>query len=125
MVAVKGEEGDKDPFALVGSKAAMCGGDCDLLYDQFELYSVERMKHQILFHQDCVYCVKQAFNKEYDEVCKVKVGELQRIQVCLFMIQYICKYLHTGTYDVGNLLFTCTICYTYICTYMLVCLYLL
>ena len=38
----------EDPYALVGSRGAEYGGECDLLYDQFELKSVVAKQHQII-----------------------------------------------------------------------------
>lgn len=42
------QEGKGDTNALLGSHAAQLGGACELLYDQFNLYSSLARKHQIM-----------------------------------------------------------------------------
>ena len=71
-----------DPHALVGSQAAKYGGASELVYDQFELFSCERMRHQIVLLRDCIRNIKLTFNKEFDEVLKLKEAEIKRIKVC-------------------------------------------
>lgn len=41
------EEGPGDPDALRGSRGAQYGGECELLYSQFELHSPIAKKHQM------------------------------------------------------------------------------
>ena len=41
------QEGKGNSNALLGSHAAQLGGACELLYDQFNLYSSFARKHQI------------------------------------------------------------------------------
>ena len=52
------------------------------MYDQFELFSCERMRHQIVLLKDCIRNMKLTFNKEFDEVLKLKEAEIKRIKVC-------------------------------------------
>lgn len=81
------EEGDSkqdtkeqgDPDALKGSHGSRYGGDCDLLRDQFELYSPVSKKQQMCLLQDCIYRIKETFNKEFDDISKAKEAEIGRI----------------------------------------------
>eukprot|EP00731_Ephydatia_muelleri_P020647 Em0013g374a len=68
-----------DPDALKGSHGSRYGGDCDLLRDQFELYSLVSKKQQMCLLQDCIYHIKETFNKEFDDVSKAKEAEITRI----------------------------------------------
>ena len=43
-----------DPDALKGSHGSRYGGDCDLLRDQFELYSPVSKKQQMCLLQVCI-----------------------------------------------------------------------
>lgn len=50
------EEGPGDPDALRGSRGAQYGGECELLYSQFELHSPVAKKHQIeLLQVSCLH----------------------------------------------------------------------
>ena len=66
----------------MGSQAAKYGGRSELLYDQFDLFSCERMRHQIVLLRDCIRNIKLTFNKEFDKVLKLKEAEIKRIKVC-------------------------------------------
>ena len=65
----------------MGSQAAKYGGRSELLYDQFDLFSCERVRHQIVLLRDCIHNIKLTFNKEFDEVLKLKEAEIKRIKV--------------------------------------------
>ena len=80
------EEEMGETFALVGSTGAKFGADNPLLYNQFDLFSTGQMKHQIILLQDCIYNIKLAFNKEFDEILKQKEIEIQRINVRMRLI---------------------------------------
>ena len=42
------EEEGEDPAVLQGSRGAHLGGECELLYNQFELYSPVSKAHQLV-----------------------------------------------------------------------------
>lgn len=42
------EEGARDPEAFVGSRGGQYGGESTLLYDQFQLHSSQKKKHQLI-----------------------------------------------------------------------------
>ena len=132
------EDGTPDPFALVGSQAAKYGGGSDLLYDQFELFSCERMRHQIVLLKDCIRNIKLTFNKEFDEVLKLKEAEIKRIKVCtrhgesstLLSVEihgaYVSRRMYTSLENVPTMsiqrMCVCTSLHTYVCTYNVLCL---
>lgn len=85
----------------MGSRRSLHGGECDLLVDQFELHSQVYKKHQLallevsstlarptqpiirltdVFSQNCIYRVREHFNKEFDDVMRQKVNEIARIK---------------------------------------------
>lgn len=92
------EEEAGDPNSLLGSHRALYGANCELLIDQFQLHSQVYKKHQMallevscllqrscdanppLPKQDCIYLIKEQFNKEFDEVLRQKVNEISRIK---------------------------------------------
>jgi len=45
------DEGDMDPDAFVGSRGSNYGGENSWLYDQFQLHSSQRKKHQLILLQ--------------------------------------------------------------------------
>jgi len=45
------DEGNVDPEAFVGSRGSNYGGENSWLYDQFQLHSTQRKKHQLILLQ--------------------------------------------------------------------------
>jgi WD40 repeat protein len=76
----KNDETQSEPYALYGSRASEYGASVELLYDQFELLSPVAKRHQIILLKDCIYSIKENFNKEFDEILQLKSVEISRIQ---------------------------------------------
>ncbi|CAI8036584.1 Cilia- and flagella-associated protein 43 [Geodia barretti] len=74
----EGEEGDAG--ALYGSHGPKFGGGCEFLYSQFELHSPVARKHQITLLKDCMHRIAETFNKEFEEVARLKQAEIARIR---------------------------------------------
>ncbi|XP_072177751.1 cilia- and flagella-associated protein 43-like [Diadema setosum] len=76
------EEGDGagDQCVTIGSLGAQYGGANELFYSQFELHTRQQKHNQIVLLQDCIYRIKQAFNKSFDEVFKQREQEIARIE---------------------------------------------
>ena len=90
-------EEKSDPFTFFGSRATQYGAQStELLYDQFELVSPLTKRHQLVLlkvshfiiytiavfwciEQSIVNQIKEAFNKEFDEVLRLKEVEIGRI----------------------------------------------
>ncbi|CAF1677938.1 unnamed protein product, partial [Didymodactylos carnosus] len=54
--------------------------DTSVLYSQFELYTIEQKWTQIALIQDLIYKLKEAFNREFEEVHQKKLQELAKIR---------------------------------------------
>ena len=54
--------------------------DTSILYNQFELYTHEQKWTQIVLLNDLIYKIKEAFNKEFENVCQRKLQELAKIR---------------------------------------------
>ncbi|XP_061492058.1 cilia- and flagella-associated protein 43 [Rhineura floridana] len=80
----KTEEGEKQEEekvdALVGSLSSRYGGDTSILYHQLELHTREEKINQIILLRNIIYNVKNAFNKEFDSVTRMKELEIGRVK---------------------------------------------
>ncbi|XP_077865529.1 LOW QUALITY PROTEIN: cilia- and flagella-associated protein 43-like [Saccoglossus kowalevskii] len=75
------EEGDgKEHPSTTGSLGAMYGGGNPLFYSQFELHTKQQKQNQIVLLKDAIYRIKTNFNKDFDEVYKMKDMEIARIK---------------------------------------------
>jgi hypothetical protein len=74
------EDKESDGLSHYGSRGPEFGGECSLLYNQFELVTAERQMNQIVMLKECIRQIKLTFNKEFDELLKQKESELSRIQ---------------------------------------------
>ncbi|TNN81818.1 Cilia- and flagella-associated protein 43 [Liparis tanakae] len=75
------EEGHvAESAALTGSCSAELGCSNPYLYDQFRLQTTEQRINQMILLQDVIYCIKTAFNADFEVVYKRKVQELQRVK---------------------------------------------
>lgn len=72
--------GTGDAWSLIGSQSDSYGGDTSNLYDQMELHTREQKINQIVLLQDIIYQIKEAFNKQFDAVCKQKEQEIARVK---------------------------------------------
>lgn len=54
--------------------------DTSVLYNQFELYTDEQKWTQIALLNDLIYKIKEAFNKEFENVFQRKLQELAKIR---------------------------------------------
>jgi len=54
--------------------------DTSVLYKQFELNTVEQKWTQIALLNDLIYKIKEAFNKEFENVFQRKLQELAKIR---------------------------------------------
>jgi hypothetical protein len=63
-----------------GSISSLFNGDSPLLYNQFELYTREQKWIQIALIQDCIYKIKENFNKEFESVMQRKSQEIAKIR---------------------------------------------
>lgn len=54
--------------------------DTSILYNQFELYTPEQKWTQIVLLNDLIYKIKEAFNKEFENVHQRKLQELAKIR---------------------------------------------
>ena len=54
--------------------------DTSILYNQFELYTHEQKWTQIVLLNDLIYKIKEAFNKEFENVHQRKLQELSKIR---------------------------------------------
>ncbi len=54
--------------------------DTSVLYNQFELYTYEQKWTQIVLLNDLIYKIKEAFNKEFENVFQRKLQELAKIR---------------------------------------------
>ncbi len=54
--------------------------DTSVLYKQFELNTVEQKWTQIALLNDLIYKIKEAFNKEFENVYQRKLQELAKIR---------------------------------------------
>ena len=54
--------------------------DSSVLYNQFELYTQEQKWTQIALLNDLIYKIKEAFNKEFENVHQRKLQELAKIR---------------------------------------------
>ncbi|XP_070541265.1 cilia- and flagella-associated protein 43-like isoform X2 [Ptychodera flava] len=91
------EEGDgKEQPSTTGSLGAMFGGGSDLFYSQFELHTKQQKQNQIILLKDALYRIRTAFNKEFDEVYKMKEMEIARIKEKNTRIRKILEDLDSG-----------------------------
>ncbi|XP_066933494.1 cilia- and flagella-associated protein 43-like [Clytia hemisphaerica] len=74
-----------------GSLAYNYGVANDLVQSQFTLHTRNQKKSQIALLKDCVYKIKQDFNKSFNEVYNVKQQEMKRINERNTRIQKILK----------------------------------
>ncbi|UJR35581.1 hypothetical protein I4U23_028334 [Adineta vaga] len=66
--------------ALIGSVCNEFQVDSSVLYNQFELYTQEQKWTQIALLNDLIYKIKEAFNKEFENVHQRKLQELAKIR---------------------------------------------
>ncbi|OCT88656.1 hypothetical protein XELAEV_18017286mg [Xenopus laevis] len=69
----------QDSSSLVGSLSDHYGGDTSCLYSQLILHSREEKINQIILLQDIIQNIKNAFNKDFDTVCRQKEQEITRV----------------------------------------------
>ncbi len=67
-------------LAFKGSIGSLFNGDSSLFYNQFELFTREQKRMQIVLIQDAVYRIKENFNKEFEIVMQRKHQEIGRIK---------------------------------------------
>lgn len=67
-------------LAFKGSLAPLFNGDSQYFYHQFELFTREQKWMQIVIIQDCIYRVKENFNKEFEQVMQRKQQEIAKIR---------------------------------------------
>ena len=63
-----------------GSISSLFNGDSTLLYNQFELFNREQKWIQISLIQECIFKIKENFNKEFETIMQRKVQEIARIK---------------------------------------------
>ncbi|CAF2528282.1 unnamed protein product [Rotaria sp. Silwood2] len=73
-------EQTKQSTALLGSVSNEFQVDTSILYNQFELYTHEQKWTQIVLLNDLIYKIKEAFNKEFENVYQRKLQELAKIR---------------------------------------------
>ncbi|XP_034407920.1 cilia- and flagella-associated protein 43 [Cyclopterus lumpus] len=82
--SVKEEEQEEghvaESAALTGSCSAQLGCSNPYIYDQFHLQTAEQRINQMILLQDVIYCIKTAFNADFEAVYKQKVQELHRLK---------------------------------------------
>ncbi|XP_059155950.1 cilia- and flagella-associated protein 43-like [Physella acuta] len=78
--ATEGEEDDakKEHPSISGSLGSQYGGGNELFYSQFELHTREQKITQIILLEDAIHRIKEAFNKEFDEVYSKKEQEISK-----------------------------------------------
>ncbi|XP_055358538.1 cilia- and flagella-associated protein 43 isoform X2 [Betta splendens] len=74
------DDGKEESAALTGSFSAQLGYSNPYVYDQFSLKTTEQRINQITLLQDVIYCIKTAFNAEFEAVHRQKVQELNRVR---------------------------------------------
>ncbi|XP_077991965.1 cilia- and flagella-associated protein 43-like [Glandiceps talaboti] len=75
------EEGDgREQPSTIGSLGSLYGGGSELFYSQFELHTRQQKQNQIVLLKDAIHRIKTAFNKEFDDVYKMKEMEIARIK---------------------------------------------
>ncbi|CAF3490775.1 unnamed protein product [Adineta steineri] len=73
-------EQTKQSTALLGSVSNEFQVDTSVLYSQFELYTHEQKWTQIVLINDLIYKIKEAFNKEFENIYQRKSQELAKIR---------------------------------------------
>ncbi|CAG5125993.1 unnamed protein product, partial [Candidula unifasciata] len=86
-------ESGADHLSLSGSLGAQCGGDNELFYNQFDLHCREQKIGQIILIEDAIHRIKEAFNKEFDEVYSKKEQEITKVKEKNKRISKIIDYL--------------------------------
>ncbi|XP_071336498.1 cilia- and flagella-associated protein 43 isoform X2 [Trachinotus anak] len=80
----KEEQGEEDHMAesvaVTGSFSAGLGYSNPYIYDQFSLKTTEQRINQIILLQDLIYCIKTAFNTEFEALHRQKMQELNRVR---------------------------------------------
>ncbi|CAL1546993.1 unnamed protein product [Lymnaea stagnalis] len=74
------DEGNKEHPSVSGSLGAQYGGGSPLFYNQFELHTREQKMVQIILLEDAIHRIKEAFNKEFDEVYNKKEQEIAKVR---------------------------------------------
>lgn len=67
-------------LSFKGSIGALFDGDSNLLYSQFELFTVEQKWYQIILIQDGIYKIKANFNHEFEQIMQRKYQEIAKIK---------------------------------------------
>ncbi|XP_029962541.1 cilia- and flagella-associated protein 43 [Salarias fasciatus] len=73
------QHGAAESVSLAGSFSAQLGHSNPFIYDQFCLITTEQRINQIILLQDVIYCIKTAFNSEFEALHRQKVQELKRL----------------------------------------------
>ena len=67
-------------LSFKGSIGSLFGGDSNMFYSQFELFTVEQKWYQIILIQDALYKIKSNFNVEFEQIMQRKYQEIAKIK---------------------------------------------
>ncbi|BFY97723.1 hypothetical protein BsWGS_00763 [Bradybaena similaris] len=87
------DESSVDHLSLNGSLGALCGGANEQFYNQFDMHCREQKINQIILIEDAIHRIKEAFNKEFDEVYSKKEQEITKVKEKNKRISKIIDYL--------------------------------
>ncbi|VDP70024.1 unnamed protein product [Echinostoma caproni] len=76
-------------LVMAGSIALDYGGTDECMYGQMELYTREQKIYQIVLIQDNIFRIKEAFNKQFNEVYEKKESGLSRIRSRLARVRKV------------------------------------
>ncbi|XP_065649701.1 cilia- and flagella-associated protein 43 isoform X4 [Hydra vulgaris] len=95
-------DADNNYFSTCGSLASLFTHN-EFLLSQFSLATKVQKKEQIILLKDCVYKIKEKFNKQFNEMWNMKVQEIKRINERCTRMKKIIKDLdlNENTIEVG------------------------
>merc|ERR1712154_468237 len=86
------DDGQEHP-SISGSLGAEYGGANELFYNQFDLHTREQKVSQIVLLEDAIHRIKEAFNKEFNDVYAKKEQEISKVKEKNKRIAKIIDYL--------------------------------
>lgn len=86
------DDGQEHP-SISGSLGAEYGGANELFYNQFDLHTREQKVSQIVLLEDAIHRIKEAFNKEFNDVYSKKEQEISKVKEKNKRIAKIIDYL--------------------------------
>ncbi|XP_005104481.2 cilia- and flagella-associated protein 43 [Aplysia californica] len=87
------EDDGKEHPSISGSLGSQYGGANELFYNQFDLHTREQKVSQIVLLEDAIHRIKEAFNKEFNEVFGKKEQEISKVKDKNKRIAKIIEYL--------------------------------